>query len=98
VDVVLFDKTGTLTHGRHAVTGVVATAEVGEQELLALSAAIEEESEHPVARAIVRAADAKIPVGGPRPVAAEFRSPPRPRRPGRRERQRRRVGRTRSAC
>jgi P-type Cu2+ transporter len=76
VDVVLFDKTGTLTQGRHAVTGVVATAEVDEQELLALAAAVEAESEHPVARAIVRAADAKIPVGGPRPVAAEFRSLP----------------------
>jgi Cu2+-exporting ATPase len=76
VDVVLFDKTGTLTQGRHAVTAVVATGEIDEQELLRLAAAVEAESEHPVASAIVRAADAKIPVGGPRPVAKDFRSLP----------------------
>ncbi len=58
VDVVLFDKTGTLTEGRHAVTAITATAGVPEAELLALAGAAEADSEHPVARAIVSAAQA----------------------------------------
>lgn len=58
IDVVLFDKTGTLTEGAHAVTGVAATIGVTEGELLALAAAAEADSEHPVARAIVAAAAA----------------------------------------
>jgi P-type E1-E2 ATPase len=55
VDAVLFDKTGTLTSGDHAVTGIVAD-EMTDDELLALAAAVEADSEHPLARAIVRAA------------------------------------------
>ena len=58
IDVVLFDKTGTLTEGAHAVTGVAATVGVTEGELLALAAAAEADSEHPVALAIVAAAAA----------------------------------------
>jgi Cu2+-exporting ATPase len=58
VDVVLFDKTGTLTEGQHAVTGTAAVEGVSEAELLAAAAAVESDSEHPVARAIVRAAAA----------------------------------------
>ncbi|KAF0962633.1 heavy metal translocating P-type ATPase [Rhodococcus sp. T7] len=75
VDVVLFDKTGTLTQGRHAVTGVVATAGVTETDLLALAAAVEADSEHPVARAIVAEAAAKVPDASRR-TATEFRSLP----------------------
>lgn len=56
VDVVLFDKTGTLTEGRHAVTAAAAVTGVSEAELLAVAAAVESDSEHPVARAIVTAA------------------------------------------
>lgn len=56
VDVVLFDKTGTLTEGTHVVTGTAAVAPVTDAELLALAAAVESDSEHPVARAIVQAA------------------------------------------
>ncbi|GAB3540316.1 heavy metal translocating P-type ATPase [Arthrobacter tecti] len=56
IDVVLFDKTGTLTEGRPAVTAVTSTGGVSEAELLALAAAAEADSEHPVARAIVNAA------------------------------------------
>jgi Cu2+-exporting ATPase len=56
VDVVLFDKTGTLTAGRHVVRGVVAL-DGDEDRLLALAGAVESESEHPLARAIVRAAE-----------------------------------------
>jgi P-type Cu2+ transporter len=76
VDVVLFDKTGTLTRGEPAVTGVATTNGVGEEELLALAAAVEADSEHPLARAIVRAADARVPAGAGtrRPAATGFRS------------------------
>ncbi|MBG6185024.1 Cu2+-exporting ATPase [Arthrobacter sp. CAN_A214] len=56
IDVVLFDKTGTLTEGKHAVTAVTTIEGTSEAELLALAAAAESDSEHPVARAIVTAA------------------------------------------
>ena len=70
VDVVLFDKTGTLTAANHVVTGV-ATAEDGQEDrVLAIAAAVESDSEHPLARAIVKSAEAK----GSIPVAANFRS------------------------
>jgi Cu2+-exporting ATPase len=52
LQVVIFDKTGTLTKGRPAVAAVVATG--GEDaEVLRLAAAVETDSEHPLARAIV---------------------------------------------
>ncbi|QYB07681.1 copper-translocating P-type ATPase [Rhodococcus sp. USK10] len=75
VDVVLFDKTGTLTQGRHAVTGLVATAGVTDTDLLALAGAVEADSEHPVARAIVAEAAAKVPAESRR-TASDFRSLP----------------------
>jgi Cu2+-exporting ATPase len=62
VDTVLFDKTGTLTLGEHAITDVVAT-NGDEDALLATAAAVEADSEHPLARAIVRAASERgLPV------------------------------------
>jgi Cu2+-exporting ATPase len=63
VDVVLFDKTGTLTKGEPAVTGVAT--DYDKDDLLALAAAVETDSEHPLARAIVRAASARLPAGRP---------------------------------
>ena len=57
VDAVLFDKTGTLTQGEPTVTGVEAADRYSGDELLALAAAAESDSEHPLARAIVRAAE-----------------------------------------
>ncbi|NOJ61617.1 heavy metal translocating P-type ATPase [Arthrobacter sp. 260] len=56
VDIVLFDKTGTLTEGRHAVTATVTSGAMADAQMLALAAAAESDSEHPVARAIVTAA------------------------------------------
>ncbi len=55
VDAFLFDKTGTLTKGKHTVTGVVGIG-IDEDEVLRLAGAVESDSEHPLARAIVAAA------------------------------------------
>jgi P-type Cu2+ transporter len=69
IDAVLFDKTGTLTKGQHVVTDV---AGVGHDVdgVLQLAAAVEADSEHPLARAIVAAAARTRPRVG----ASEFRS------------------------
>ncbi|MFV2103892.1 heavy metal translocating P-type ATPase [Micromonospora sp. LOL_024] len=65
VDTVLFDKTGTLTRGQHTVTDVAVagpdaagpgTAGLTGREVLGIAAAVEADSEHPLARAIVAAA------------------------------------------
>ncbi|MBQ1049490.1 copper-translocating P-type ATPase [Micromonospora sp. C51] len=56
VDTVLFDKTGTLTRGEHVLTDVAAGTGTTEQDVLAIAAAVEADSEHPLARAIVTAA------------------------------------------
>jgi Cu2+-exporting ATPase len=69
VDMVLFDKTGTLTKGSHKLTGVAA-ADGDEDRLLAVAGAVEAESEHPLARAIVTAARER----GPVPTATGFTS------------------------
>jgi Cu2+-exporting ATPase len=70
ITAVLFDKTGTLTMGRHVVTAVAATAGRADDRVLALAAAAESDSEHPLARAVVQAASAH----GPVPAASDFRS------------------------
>ncbi|MFS0733874.1 heavy metal translocating P-type ATPase [Microbacterium sp. 1P10UB] len=59
VDAVLFDKTGTLTKGTPAVTAINPAGGIDADELLALAAAAEADSEHPLARAIVNAAKEK---------------------------------------
>src|SRR5438477_484928 len=53
LDMVIFDKTGTLTRGSPAVSGVVAAPGSNESDLLAQAAAVEVNSEHPLAKAIV---------------------------------------------
>lgn len=72
VGAVLFDKTGTLTKGEPAVTEVVATDRT-DDDLLALAAAAEADSEHPLARAIVAAAQRR---GLDIPAATDFSSSP----------------------
>ena len=69
VDVVLFDKTGTLTAGKHVVTGSIAF-DGDEDRLFRLAGAVESESEHPLAKAIVKEAKRR----GDVPRATEFRS------------------------
>ena len=59
LDTVVFDKTGTLTRGEPEVVQVATAAGIDEDELLALVAAAERESEHPIAQAIVDAARAR---------------------------------------
>jgi Cu+-exporting ATPase len=54
---VILDKTGTLTQGRHAVQDVVPASGVSEEDLLRATAALERSSEHPLAQAIVTAAE-----------------------------------------
>ena len=63
--VVAFDKTGTLTEGRPAVSDLVALNGSSPTEVVALAAAVERDSEHPLARAILAAAD-----GAPRAADA----------------------------
>ncbi len=69
VQAVLFDKTGTLTKGEHIVTGIVGD-DLDDSSVLRIAGAVEADSEHPLARAIVTAADAH----GGRAKATEFKS------------------------
>jgi Cu+-exporting ATPase len=59
VDTLVVDKTGTLTEGKPTVTAVVPAAGFNEDEVLRLAASVERASEHPLAQAIVAAAEAK---------------------------------------
>ena len=59
VEVVAFDKTGTLTEGRPALTDLTVAEGFDENEALACVAALETRSEHPIARAILAAAEAR---------------------------------------
>jgi len=56
IDTVLFDKTGTLTKGAHTVTGTAGANGFDAATVLRTAAAVEADSEHPLARAIVTAA------------------------------------------
>jgi Cu2+-exporting ATPase len=69
IDAFLFDKTGTLTKGAHTVAGVAGVG-TDDGEVLRLAGAVESDSEHPLARAIVTAARAR----GPLAAATAFRS------------------------
>jgi len=53
IDTIVFDKTGTLTIGRPTVTDIIVTGKASDSEALSLIAAVERNSEHPLAEAIV---------------------------------------------
>ena len=73
VDAVLFDKTGTLTKGEPTVTAIDTISGYEEADVLALAAAAEADSEHPLARAITGAAETRdVAV----PSASDFSSSP----------------------
>ena len=60
---VIFDKTGTLTKGEFGVTDSISLSnDYEESEILKLAAAVESESEHPIAKGIVESTDNKYPV------------------------------------
>ena len=75
VDTLVVDKTGTLTEGKPTVSSIQVfdAAGLSKDELLSLTASVEQPSEHPLARAIVRAAqEKKLPLTSPK----EFRAVP----------------------
>ncbi|CAG9191940.1 Copper-exporting P-type ATPase [Paraburkholderia tropica] len=75
VGVVAFDKTGTLTLGQPSLTAFEPAAGFARDEALALAAAVQQHSDHPLAKAVVKAyADASQ--GAPLPAAAEARAVP----------------------
>jgi P-type Cu+ transporter len=73
IDTLVVDKTGTLTEGKPRLVAVVAVSGIAEDYLLQLAAAAERGSEHPLAAAVVAAAEARGLA--PLPVAA-FRAEP----------------------
>jgi Cu2+-exporting ATPase len=68
---VVFDKTGTLTEGRFGVSAIVPLADLPEEECLRLAAALESQSEHPIARGVMRATQER---GVAIPAVADFRN------------------------
>jgi heavy metal translocating P-type ATPase len=76
VDTLVVDKTGTLTDGRPSVTSVVPASGFDDTGVLLLAAAVERASEHPLARAIVQAAEkAAAERGLVIPDVADFDAP-----------------------
>ncbi|HXU91672.1 MAG TPA: heavy metal translocating P-type ATPase [Methylomirabilota bacterium] len=73
VDTIVFDKTGTLTLGRPRVTDVLTVPGTAEEDVLALAAAAEQGSEHPIGAAIVTAAKER---GLAMPPVTEFAAVP----------------------
>ncbi|EGK10269.1 E1-E2 family cation-transporting ATPase [Desmospora sp. 8437] len=59
LNVIAFDKTGTLTEGKPEVTDLVSSEQANEDEYLGIAAAIEKNSQHPLASAVMRRAEEK---------------------------------------
>jgi Cu2+-exporting ATPase len=73
IQAIVFDKTGTLTQGVFGVTDILVFGDIPENELLRYAASLESNSEHPIARGIVRSAEGKaIPILPP----VDFRAIP----------------------
>jgi Cu+-exporting ATPase len=73
IDTVVVDKTGTLTEGKPSLTDVVAAGLFPPDELLRMAAAVEQASEHPLARAVIDAfRDRDL---GPAPAVEDFDAP-----------------------
>ncbi len=73
LDTVIFDKTGTLTMGQHRVVEITVDQGIEEKEVLRIAAGVESESEHPIARGIVKTVEDR---GMVVPVPAGFQSIP----------------------
>jgi Cu+-exporting ATPase len=73
VDTILLDKTGTITRGEPAVTDFITAAGFHAADLLPLLAAVERQSEHPLAEAVVRYAESSLPAHTPM-RALDFRA------------------------
>lgn len=56
VDTLIVDKTGTLTEGKPTVDRIIPTADMSQDAILQMAASLEQASEHPIARALVKAA------------------------------------------
>lgn len=73
LNAVVFDKTGTLTLGEHRVVAIGVAKGIDQTEALRLAAGVEQDAEHPVARAIVKSAsDQRLTI----PRVAEFEAIP----------------------
>lgn len=71
LNTVIFDKTGTLTLGEHRVVEMTADEGISEEDALGIAASVESDSEHPIARAIVKSArDRGVDI----PAAEDFHS------------------------
>ncbi|PVX70798.1 heavy metal translocating P-type ATPase [Paraburkholderia unamae] len=75
VSVVAFDKTGTLTLGQPSLTAFEAAEGLARGEALALAAAVQRQSDHPLAKAVVQAYEAQAQ-GAALPLAAHARAVP----------------------
>ena len=70
---IVLDKTGTVTEGRMMLVGVETLNGASRGQVLRLAGAVEDASEHPVARAVADAARAEV---GTLPAVSEFRNLP----------------------
>jgi Cu+-exporting ATPase len=73
IDTIVLDKTGTVTEGRMELADVAPLNGATREEILRFAGAVEAASEHPIAQAIVRAAEAEV---GQLPAVEQFRNRP----------------------